>query len=86
MYQIVVFSCGTVVLLQWAKCLYAGFSGCKGSHPTIFFAFLGYSSEREGGGGLGRSKSFESLFLCPEAIKSKQSQCAKRLKTVKKLF
>ena len=26
----------------------------------------------QGGGGPGRTKSFEALFVCPEAIKSKQ--------------
>ena len=31
-------------------------------------------------GGLGRSKSFESLFFCPEAIKSKQMPMCQKAK------
>ena len=41
---------------------------------------------QKGGGGFGLSKSFESLFFVLKQSKSNKCQCAKRLKTVKKLF
>ena len=38
------------------------------------------------GGGLGRSKSFESFFVCPEAIKSKQMPMSQKAKNSGKVI
>ena len=61
-----------------------GCAGPQGSHPTVFFCFFMVFFQK--GGGLGRSKSFESLFFALKQSKANKCQCAKRLKTVKKLF
>ena len=55
----------------------------KPSNENFFF-FMVFFQKR--GGGLGRSKNFESLFFVLKQSKANKCQYAKRLKTVKKLF
>ena len=42
--------------------------------------------QKGGGGGLGQSKSFESLFFGPEAIKSKQMPMCQKAKNREKVI
>ena len=51
----------------------------------FFLLFYGILP-KGGGGGLGRSKSFESLFFGPEAIKSKQMSMCQKAKNNEKNF
>ena len=49
-----------------------------------FFCFFMVFFQK-GWGGLGRSKSFESLLFCPEAIKSKQMPLCQKAKNSEKV-
>ena len=61
-------------------------SACTGKGSPRFFFLLFYGILPKGGGGLGGSKSFESLFFALKQSKANKCQCAKRLKTVNMLF
>ena len=50
------------------------------------FFLLFYGILPKGRGGLGRSKIFESLFLCPQAIKSKQMSMCQKTKNSEKII
>ena len=60
--------------------------GLREAIQRFFFCFFMVFFKKGGWGGLGRSKSFESLFFALKQSKANKCQCAKRLKTVKKIF
>ena len=60
-----------VYLITNSAIISGGTAGAKGSFPNKKHG-SNMSFFQRGGGGPGRTKSFEALFVCPEAIKSKQ--------------
>ena len=75
---------------------YSNIGIARDRNPVAFFTGLGKTSTKKmllkyeffpkGGGGPGRTKSFEALFFCPEAIKIKQITMCQKAKNVKNFF